>query len=109
MKSGDYSVDRISESFKKQFSEIRDRAFVQRTFSTRSALVATEQVNGHRMTKDYHGGAYDESKFTLVPGTWDHEHCSVCWFKITNGFTYWENAKRIKILCDACHEAFATE
>jgi hypothetical protein len=71
----------------------------------RSALVAKEQVNGYRMSKDYHGEPYDETKFDLVEGMWDHEHCSVCWFRITDGYTYWENTKRIKLLCDACHEA----
>jgi len=105
MKSGDYSISRDSEDFRKQFAGIKDRAFVQQTFATRPGLVAKEPVNGHRMTKDYHGEQYDESKFDLVPGMWDHEHCSVCWFKIKDGHTYWQNTKRIKLLCDACHDA----
>lgn len=57
------------------------------------------------MWHDYHGGPYDASKYDLIEGIRDHEHCAVCWFKIKGGPTYWENQKRIKLLCDACHEA----
>jgi hypothetical protein len=106
MKSGDYSLSRDDEYYREAFSGIRDRNFEQRTFSLRPALVAKEQVNGHRMWRDYHGEPYDTSKFDLVEGMWDHEHCSVCSFTIKDGCTYWENAERIKLLCDACHEAF---
>jgi len=106
MKSGDYSISRDDAYYANAFAEIGDRHFEQRTFSSRPALVAKEPVNGQRMWRDYHGEPYDSSKFDLVEGMWDHDHCSVCWFSIKDGHTYWENHKRIK-LCDACHEAFA--
>jgi hypothetical protein len=106
MKSGDFSDDRGTEYFRREFGEIRDREFEQRSFSPRPALVAKEPVEGHRMSKDYHGEPYDVSKFDLVEGMWDHEHCSVCWFTINAGHTYWENVKRKNLLCDACYEAF---
>ena len=106
MKSGDPSIARDTEYYRKAFSEILDRNFVQRTFSSHAALVAREPVNGHRMWQDYHGEPYDASKFELVEGKWDHEHCSICWFTINDGHTYWENGNRIKLLCDACYEAF---
>jgi hypothetical protein len=105
MKSGDYSVSRDTDYYRKAFAEISDSNFVQRAFSSHPALVAKEPVNGHRMWKDYHGEPYDTSKFDLVEGMWDHEHCSVCWFTIKEDYTYWENEKRIKLLCDACYEA----
>jgi hypothetical protein len=106
MKSGDFSISRDDDYYRKEFAGIADRAFVQRTFASRSALVAKKPVNGHRMWADYHGQAYDESAFDLVEGMWDHDHCDLCWFTITDGFTYWENSNRIKRLCDACYEAF---
>ena len=106
MKSGDPSVNRDDESYRREFSEIRNRNFVQRTFSTRLALVAKTPVNGHRMWKDYHGEPFDTDEFELVEGMWDHEHCSVCWFTIKDGHTYWENEGRVKLLCDFCYEAF---
>jgi hypothetical protein len=104
MKSGDNS-NFHNEQFRKALLAIMDRRFEQRTFSLRPALVTKEPVNGQRMWKEYHGERYDNSKFDLVEGMWGHEHCSVCWFSITDGYTYWENHKRIKLLCDACHQA----
>ena len=106
MKSGDFSVSRDGDYYRKQLAEITDRAFVQRTFTAHAALVAKKPVNGNRMWTDYHGQAYDESECDLVEGMWDHDHCQICWFRITDGFTYWENSKRINLLCDVCHEAF---
>lgn len=106
MRSGDFSISRDNDYYRKQFAEITDPLFVQCTFFSRAALVAKEIVNGYRMSTGYHGQQYDESKFDLVEGIWDHDHCGVCWFRITNGFTYWEHTNRIKLLCDACYEAF---
>ena len=105
MKSGDHSIPRDTDSYRKQFAEIRDRNFVQRTVASHPALVAKEPVNGHRMWQDYHGEPYDAAKFDLVEGMWNHDHCSICWFTIKDGYTYWENEKRIKLLCDSCYEA----
>ena len=107
MKSGDFSISRDDISYQSEFAKIQDRQFVQRTFSAQPALVAKEAVNGHRMWKEYDGKPYDSSRYDLVEGMWDHEHCSICFFKITDGFTYWENTKRIKLLCDACYETFS--
>ncbi len=107
MESGDYSVARDDEYHRKEFAEIHDRQFVQRTFASHSALMAKELMNNHRVLSDYHGEPYDTSKFDLVEGGWDHEHCSVCFFTIKDGHTYWENGGRIKLLCDACYETFA--
>jgi hypothetical protein len=106
MKSGDYTVSRDDAYYTNEFSKISDSNFVSRVFLTRTALVAKLPVNGHRCTKDYHGGLYDENVFDLVDGTWDHEHCFVCWFSIRDGHSYWENGKRINLLCDACYEAY---
>jgi len=106
MKSGDYSVSRTGEEMAGAFAAIRDRHFEQRTFSARPALVARQLINGHRQSKDYHGGPYDASLYDMVPGMWDHDHCSVCFFRIEEGFTYWENHRRIILLCNACYEVF---
>ncbi len=105
MKSGDFSVTRDGDYYRKQFADVADRSFVQRTFASHAALVAKTK----RMWTDYHGQAYEESEFDLVEGMWDHDHCQICWFRITDGFTYWENSNRVKLLCDACHEAFFTK
>jgi len=106
MKSGDYSITRTDKASTQAFAEIRDRHFEQRTFSSRPALVAKETANGCRESKDYHDGPYDRAKYELAPGVWDHDHCSVCFFSIKDGHTYWENHSRIILLCDACYEIF---
>jgi hypothetical protein len=106
MKSGDFSISRDDAYYGKAFSEVKNHPYRQRTFSARAALVAKETVNGRRIWKNYDGGSYDPTQFELVEGMWDHEHCSICFFTITEGFTYWESDSRIKLLCDACHEAF---
>jgi hypothetical protein len=33
---------------------------------------------GHRALILYEGGPFNETRFTLVKGAWDHEHCSRC-------------------------------
>jgi hypothetical protein len=101
MKSGNYSISRDDEYYRKEFNDIENRDFVQRTFVSQPALVA----NDGRQWREYNGEAFDSSKFHLVEGMWDHEHCSACFFTIKDGYTYWENRNRLKILCDACHEA----
>src|ERR1700753_3458615 len=107
MKSGDFSDSRDDEYYRKEFAALKERKFEQRVFSARPALVSKEPVNGHRMWKDYHGEPFDSNQFDLVEGMWDHDHCGICWFTIVNGFTYWESDGRIKLLCDACYEAFS--
>jgi len=92
--------------YREAFAEIHDRQFEQRSFSSRPALVVKEPLNGYRTWQDYRGEPFDKSKFDLVEGMWDHEHCSVCLFTIKDGYTFWENDRRIKLLCDACYEAF---
>jgi hypothetical protein len=101
MKSGDFSISRDDDYYREEFAEIEDRQFVQRTFSSTPALVR----NDGKMWQDYTGEPFDSSEFHVVDGMWDHEHCSVCLFTIKDGHTYWENTNRIKLLCDACHEA----
>ena len=104
MKSGDYSQDRNDEHFRSEFTRVTDPHFVRQTFSTRRALVAKAVINGYRHIQDYHGEAYDPKEYDLVDGEWDHEHCSICTVRIVDGQTYWENGRRVILLCDACYD-----
>jgi hypothetical protein len=96
MKSVDFSISRDDAYYTHEFSEIKNCAFRQRTFSVHASLVAKETVIGQCFWKEYDGGSYDHAQFELVEGMWDHEHCSICFFSITEGFTYWENENRKK-------------
>lgn len=109
MTSGDFANPVDDKTWQANLAELQGRTYTQVTFSKRPALLSKKPVNGHRMWKDYHGGPYDEDAFDLVQDMWDHEHCSVCYFKILDGHTYWESEKRIKLLCDACHERWKAE
>lgn len=101
MQSGDFTISREDDYHQREFAEIEDRAFVQRTFLSTAALVR----NDGKLWREYTGQPFDSSEFRIVEGMWDHEHCSVCFFTIKDGYSYWENTDRIKLLCDACHEA----
>ena len=83
-----------------------DKDFDQVDFSSSPALISKKLVKGHRMWKAYKGGNYNQEEFDLVEGLWDHEHCSLCEFKIMDGHTYWHNEDRIQLLCDECHDHF---
>ena len=72
MKSGDFTLSRDDAYHREEFAKITDPIFVCRTFATRAALVKRTPVNGHRLTRDYHGEPYDRDEFDLVEGMWDH-------------------------------------
>jgi hypothetical protein len=76
------------------------------TFHPRSALSAAKPVKGHRTWKEFKGDPFDPNEFQKADGYRDHEHCSICWFRIVDGHTYWQNADAVKILCDACYEEY---
>jgi hypothetical protein len=106
MKSGQFDAEVSREYFHAAIADIHNHEFVQRTFHPRPALIVKELVNGHRMSKEFKGEIFDPNKFDKVEGHWDHEHCSICWFKIVEGYTYWENKDSVKLLCDACYEEY---
>lgn len=109
MRSGDPNLDRNSEYAREVAYRITDREFSVETFHPYPALLSREPVRGARMWKPYQGGDYDQEEFELVEGMWDHEHCSVCNFKITAGQTYWVNAGRVDLICDECHEFYIVQ
>jgi hypothetical protein len=81
------------------------RDFASRVFVSKPAMVKKEPVNGHRMWTEYDPAKFSEEEYEMVPGMWDHEHCRVCWQKIQEGDTYWQNSQR-QILCPSCYETF---
>jgi len=56
-------------------------------------------------------GPFDPSKHVIIPGGWDHDHCSMCWATISQycekeaeqwGYESTEG----EWLCDECHEKY---
>jgi hypothetical protein len=105
-RSGDRSLDREHDYYRQPFDEIIDKEFHNYSFHSYPALVSRKLINQHRMWKPYNGGQFDEEQFELVEGLWDHEHCSICNYKIENGHSYWANENRVQILCDECYEHY---
>lgn len=106
MRSGDADLDRTDDYYRSRFQEIIDKDFDQVVFSNFPGLISKKLVNGHRMWKPYKGGNYTQEEFDLIEDMWDHEHCSLCDFKIMDGHTYWHNADGIELICDECREHF---
>jgi hypothetical protein len=60
---------------------------------------------GHTLRTLYEGGSYNEQRFTLVKGGWDHEHCSRCGASIEPMTLCWVTRDDPFLLLDeACHE-----
>jgi hypothetical protein len=106
MRSGDPNINRNNDYYRSRFAEIADKRFTVETFHPYPALVSKTPVNGHRMWTPYYGGEYDKEKFDIVERMWDHEHCSICDFKIISDHPYWTNEKRVRLLCNECHDYF---
>ena len=59
---------------------------------------------GHRVLILYEGGPYNEERFKLLTGAWDHEHCSRCGETIRPMTLCWVMAEGPYVLLDdACH------
>jgi hypothetical protein len=59
---------------------------------------------GHRLRTLYEGGSYNQARFTLVKGGWDHEHCSRCGSTIEPMTLCWvTRADSYVLLDEKCH------
>ena len=105
-RSGDPTIDRSDDYYQQTWVETIDKSFSQTVFIPYPALLCKEPVNGYRSWKPYNGSEYNKYKYELVKDMWDHEHCSICNFKITEGNTYWFNEGRVRLLCDECYEYY---
>ena len=99
-------MKRDHDYYRKTFDEITDKRFYDCVFHSYAALVSKEPINGQRMWKPYYGGHFDGEIYELIEDMWDHEHCSICSYKIEDGQSYWVNEKRVRILCDECYEYY---
>jgi len=60
---------------------------------------------GHQVLVLYEGGAFNEHRFALRKGAWDHEHCKRCSELIPSMTLCWVSADTTyTILCGTCHE-----
>jgi len=83
-----------------QFDYIDDKQFRQIVFQSQPALFNKKEG----VCQAYNGGEYDKTKFDLVDGMWDHEHCDICGFSIREDYTCWVNTNNVNMLCDECYD-----
>jgi hypothetical protein len=97
---GDYSIR------DQQMAEVSDRNFVRHTFHASPSLRAKRAEGRWIQSKPYKGEPFDDSEWTLVPGGWDHEHCTLCFERFTEGMMYWANGNEVVLLCESCHKDY---
>lgn len=101
-----------------QMATFRACRFEHRVFQTYPSLRAKEPFPNDAMPPEsregewyasqrYTGESFDPEKWEVEDGGWDHEHCDVCWAKVTDGMYYWPNvdpnAGHVD-LCETCYE-----
>jgi hypothetical protein len=106
MRSGDKELDRSEEWLRLNYEDLSDDKFAKGIFKTINALELIERPNNNKICTAYHGGRYDKGKYKLVKEMWDHEHCSICYYTILPGYSYWVSANKKEFLCDECHDFY---
>ena len=80
--------DRISAEEWETFQRCR---FIQTTFRPYPSLAAPLNQEGGTFSVPFRGQPYDCSRYEMIDGGWDHEHCDVCNVRIAEDDTYWTN------------------
>jgi hypothetical protein len=101
-----------------QLATLRHCTFAHRVFSSYPSLRAKAPMRTDDLPPDsrdggewhisrpYQGAPFDPDEYEVREGSWDHEHCDVCWARIEDGMSYWPNvdpeAGQVD-LCEACY------
>jgi hypothetical protein len=85
---------------------VRDFHFSEYVFKSYPSLRTIEPENGWYTSNPYRGRRFDERKWRIVEGGWNHEHCNLCTEAIDEGDTYWANRRRVHVLCSSCFKLF---
>jgi hypothetical protein len=60
---------------------------------------------GHKVQFLYEGGAYETTRFKVVKGAWDHEHCKRCTKRIESmTLCFVTTSGPYILLCETCHD-----
>lgn len=86
-------------------------AWTENSFAASDALaerfIGTDGQSYRKTTKlqPYaRSAAADLGEKWIIPGGWDHEHCSICWTHIDPGDRYFYHAELDEFLCVACFD-----
>jgi predicted nucleic acid-binding Zn ribbon protein len=80
--------------------------YAQITFAPKPSLITREpNAAGWYQEGRYDGGPYDSTKYRMVKGGWDHEHCFLCGKRIEKGDRWWAALPPDTVgLCEECHQ-----
>ena len=80
----------MEDDQRKRVEFVKSLRFVLQPFFDKDMLMDVEPNEaGYFGSIVYHGEAFDESKFRVIRGGWDHEHCYVCSAKVLPGDEWW--------------------
>ncbi len=83
----------------------RELHFSRHAYTAEDLLIALEPNEaGLYPSHPYRGGKYDEARFRLVRGGWDHDHCWICKLTINPGDEWWAASPDELGLCLDCYE-----
>ena len=99
----------LDGEFERVFKGDQGFDFVRKALRKGPALVSLETVAGHIRYTAYDGQPYDEKKYRVEGGKWDHEHCAVSMIKIRDGDDYYVNSYGSLILCQEVYERYREE
>ncbi len=69
---------------------VRTLRFVRRPYSDQDMLLTLQPNDaGYYASSVYHGEPFDPTRYRVVRGGWDHEHCYLCWAKVLPGEEWW--------------------
>jgi hypothetical protein len=84
---------------------VRRLALVRERFASKNMLIARDPNEaGYYISSAYNGETFDDTRFKLVRGGWDHQHCFLCDHKVWPGDEWWSAKPPGEIgLCLDCH------
>jgi len=103
MRSGEPISNWDDEYYQTSLRAIEDFEFTNHVFQTGPALVSRPDGSGWKSGKPYRGQPYDPGQADVVEGSWNHDHCYVCGFRLEPGDSFWANRSGLT-LCDVCHD-----
>jgi hypothetical protein len=107
--------DRLDlEAQRREREEIARRLrYTRQPYTAEDMLLAREPNEaGLFESLPFHGGPFDQERFRLVRGGWDHDHCFICSTSIMPGDEWWAAEPPDEVgLCLECHRSLfgATE
>ncbi len=81
---------RAEDTRREKDAFVRTLHLVRRPYGVRNMLVALKpNEDGLYASCVYDGAPFDPTRYRVVGGGWDHEHCLLCWANVQPGDEWW--------------------